>query len=66
MAVEFALDDAKGFDENIESFRAALIAIDPSLGPILGERLISLTSESDKGDILDALVGALEESENQS
>jgi hypothetical protein len=28
--------------------------------------LISLTSESDKGDILDALVGALEESENQS
>jgi hypothetical protein len=59
--LEFKLDDAKGFEENIESFSAALISIDASLGPILAERLVSLTSDSDTGEIWNALSLALKE-----
>jgi hypothetical protein len=59
---EFAIDDAKSFDENLTGFLNSLIADHPVLGPVMRRELPRLINgEITQGDLLNALKHALEE-----
>jgi hypothetical protein len=59
---EFAIDDAKSFDENLTGFLDSLIAHDPVLAPVTRRELPRLIKgEITQADLLNALKQALEE-----
>ena len=60
----FVIDDAASFDANLETFFAVLTAADPALAAALKIKLPDLLKdESQRGDLLDALLAAAEASE---
>jgi hypothetical protein len=62
----FEIDDTKTFDQNVDAYGDALVAIDPTLGAALKAQLKDLiTKKKSPAEIWDALLAATEKAEHQ-
>jgi hypothetical protein len=61
----YELNDSVGFEENLVLFGEEMKRLDPKLGPVLLARIGQLATAREREGVLDELLAALEEGEQQ-